>query len=191
MEIITISEAKKRNLRFYFTGKPCVRGHISHRYVDARKCAKCAVEDSKAAQQKNPEITKRFYEKNKQRILDKKREYKAKWYEKNKDRLLPKIIAYSKEWRSKNPEKHAAREASRRAVKLKATPRWLNDEHQKAMLLEYELAKWCSNVIGVQYDVDHIVPLKGKLVCGLHVPWNLQVILASDNRAKGNKHVRI
>lgn len=191
MEVITIAEARERGLRFYFTGKQCVRGHISHRYVDARKCSQCAVEDSKAAQLKNPDISKRFYEKNKQRILEKKRTYKAKWYKKNKDRLLPKIVAYSKEWRLQNPEKHAARQARRRAVKLQATPPWLNDEHQKAILLEYELAKWCSDVIGVRYDVDHIVPLKGNLVCGLHVPWNLQVILASDNRSKGNKYVGI
>ena len=136
----------------------------------------------------NKEAYKRYYDKNKEAILERKREYKKEWYQKNKERLIPKLVAYSKEWRLANPEKHAARQGKRRASKLQATPKWLNKEQLNSILLEYELAKWCTEVIGIQYDVDHIVPLKGKTVCGLHVPWNLQVIQGSENRSKGNKH---
>ena len=136
----------------------------------------------------NKEAYKRYYDKNKEKILERKREYKKEWYQKNKDRLLPKLVAYSKEWRINNPDKHAAKQGKRRAAKLQATPNWLSKQQLNDILLEYSLAKWCTEVTGIQYDVDHIVPLKGKTVCGLHVPWNLQVIQGSENRSKGNKH---
>lgn len=77
-----------------------------------------------------------------------------------------------------------ARERSRRyqASKIKAAPSWLTDEHKAEMTAIYVTAQQ----LGLQ--VDHIVPLQGKNVCGLHVPWNLQPIPAEVNRQKSNRH---
>ena len=69
-------------------------------------------------------------------------------------------------------------------VLLNATPLWADFD---AIKVEYQLANWCSEVTGIKYHVDHIVPLQGKLVCGLHVPNNLRVIPAVDNMRKHNK----
>jgi hypothetical protein len=81
----------------------------------------------------------------------------------------------------------AAREAYRRAMKLKATPSWLTDEHIKQMESLYIKRDELRLEDGIIYHVDHVVPLISETVCGLHVPWNLQVITASDNLTKGNR----
>ena len=134
---------------------------------------------------------KRYYEKNREQLLekqkasDKKKAYAKKRYEENREQIRAKQAEYSKTPSAKS--KKASREAERRAQKSLATPRWLS-EKQKA---EIEDLYWlCSDVsitTGEPYHVDHIVPLKGKKVCGLHVPWNLQVLPADINISKSNK----
>ena len=72
---------------------------------------------------------------------------------------------------------HKAVEAKRRAIKLKATPGWADIEAIK------EFYRNCPE----GYHVDHIHPLKGETICGLHVLANLQYLPAKENLSKGNK----
>lgn len=76
--------------------------------------------------------------------------------------------------------------AKRRAIKLKALPSWLNDFDKFVIGEMYETAQRRSKVTGIKWHVDHIVPLQGDNVCGLHVPCNLQVIPAVQNLRKSN-----
>lgn len=62
-----------------------------------------------------------------------------------------------------------------------------NDEIGHKIDELYTVARMMTAETGIQYSVDHIVPIKHHLVCGLHVPWNLQIMKARDNSAKGNK----
>jgi hypothetical protein len=125
------------------------------------------------------------------RNREKAKEKSLAWYAENKDNpeYKQKAKLRQKLWRSANLDKHANKEAKRRTQKLKAFPKWLSEEQLQQIQTEYALCKWCTEVMNTSYHVDHIVPLQGKNVCGLHVPWNLRVIPANENMRKGNKHV--
>ncbi len=98
-------------------------------------------------------------------------------------------LAYAKKWQQNNKGKVSFLARQYKLSKTKQTPNWLSEEQIKEILVEYELSAWCTEVTGIKYQVDHVVPLRGKQVCGLHVPWNLQVIPAIDNIKKSNKFV--
>ena len=67
-----------------------------------------------------------------------------------------------------------------------ATPKWLTSEQKQQIVAIYEHMRDCRTVTGEDYHVDHIVPLRGDNICGLHVPWNLQVLPAYVNISKSN-----
>jgi acyl-CoA reductase-like NAD-dependent aldehyde dehydrogenase len=112
------------------------------------------------------------------------KEYNKKWQSENREHRKE----YLKKWESENRELRYARNAERRAQKLNATPDWLTEDHHKEIQQFYWLAKDLQAVTGETYHVDHIVPLKSETVCGLHVPWNLQVLPADVNIAKKNRY---
>ncbi|HEM7801991.1 TPA: hypothetical protein U2L32_002531 [Burkholderia cenocepacia] len=72
----------------------------------------------------------------------------------------------------------------RRARERRATPPWLSPLHRVAIASLYLLAHTMTHLSGEQHVVDHIVPLDGKLVCGLHVPWNMRVTHWRENAVK-------
>lgn len=84
--------------------------------------------------------------------------------------------------------KAVARNAVYRARKLQATPSWLTQLQVAQMKEIYISCKDITLETGIEHHVDHIVPLQGDNVCGLHVPWNLRVLEAKENMSKGNKH---
>lgn len=155
-------------------------------YVDSRrgylrgKCKECLKQEDKTYRTTNPE--KKIAQVTRWRNANegKWKSYIQAYVEQNKDR----IKEYTTTWNAQNRPRLNALMAKRRARELQALPSWADLESIKT---EYALAKWCSKVTGIQYEVDHIVPLQGKKVSGLHVASNLQVIPMSDNRKKNNQ----
>jgi len=92
-------------------------------------------------------------------------------------------------WQKRNPAKCNARAMQRHAAKKNRTPPWLTTEHLKQIEDFYIRAKIAEDFTGEKYEVDHIEPLQGKEVCGLHVPWNLQLLPKKENIKKGNRRV--
>lgn len=113
----------------------------------------------------------------------------TKWYYDNLEYALEQRRIIGKKWIAENKDKNAAKATRYRASKLQATPKWLTKEQHQQIESFYWLAKLQYELTDTKYHVDHIVPLKGKTVCGLHVPWNLQVLKAQENISKGNRLV--
>lgn len=105
----------------------------------------------------------------------------------------------TKNWTKANPAKKRAMDkafaeanrslvtsykAARRARVLQATPAWLTQEHWAQIRSVYAEAQRLAKETGIPHDVDHIVPLQGKTVCGLHVPWNLRAIPRDENNRR-------
>lgn len=123
---------------------------------------------------------KESYEKHKQSRLEKAQIYR----DMNSGRIKRYLRGYQKD----NRHKYAAHSAFRNKRVAEATPDWLTDLQRKEIESVYQEARRSTEETGVRHEVDHVVPVKSNLVCGLHVPWNLQVIPKSENIAKSNRY---
>lgn len=97
--------------------------------------------------------------------------------------------AYNRDWFSKNSDKRSAYQAKRRAMLIQRTPEWLTQDDLWMIEEAYELAKKRTEMFGFEWHVDHIVPLQGRRVSGLHVPSNIQVIPGIENCKKNASFV--
>lgn len=155
----------------------------------------------------NSADAKQYAEANREAVLENKRRYysenKGKFSSDHADRMKDESFrkrkaAASREWYRENKERRAeygkshyeankpyymAASAKRRSAKVQQTPSWANEQAIRAF---YEEAKRLEQETGVRYHVDHIIPLQGQMVSGLHVENNLQVIPANENLSKSN-----
>jgi hypothetical protein len=177
-------EAQKLGIKYYFTGQPCIRGHVVLRKTKG-SCVECLQEDwvkDNANRSKKPKTEaskaagKRYYEKNKEAV-------KARANARSKD----EINQYRKKHKEKNPDYYKALTSVRKRRHRDATPKWITTGHKLAMRQLYLQAMELTKLTGERYVVDHIVPLISEAVCGLHVPWNLRVITQEENLRKSNK----
>jgi hypothetical protein len=201
-----LAEAKANGFIRYLTGRPCNKGHFCERLVSDRSCVEC---NRIKAQYKRDSMTvvEKYEHGLKYRYLQtnwlltaqgclSRKQTGITYYQNNKDKLaiyrkeynLKTNNFHSKQWKKTHPEVRAADTAKRRAAKLQRTPLWLTPEHHKQIGQFYWEAVEVSKLVGEFYHVDHIVPLQGKTVSGLHVPWNLQILHAKENLSKGNNH---
>jgi hypothetical protein len=164
MKIISRKEAKEQGLTRYFTGKPCPKGHIAEKAVSNCTCVQCREEKAKLWEKQNPEKAKKS---------------KQKWIQQNPE----KQKKARREWQQNNKALVAKYSRTRQATKKQRTPTWANQEE---ITMWYEVAEVLSRS-GVKFHVDHVVPMQGKNVSGLHVSENMQVLPASLNISKHNQ----
>jgi len=172
----------------YISDKSCPHGHFE-RYINRNSCVECesqyrAVNEKRISEQR---------EKNR----EKQRAWAAQHYVKHREELMRKSSDYyvanraeactkNQQWRRNNRDKCNAYEGQYRAAKLNRTPAWANHFFMNEA---YALSQLRTKMTGIQWHVDHIIPLRGKLISGLHVENNLQVITATENHKKNNSFV--
>ena len=184
------AEAKRCGASHYFTGAPCKHGHVALRKVSG-KCVQCVKEEAVALA---PSRKSYFDAYNRS---EKGRELKKDYYERNTDVVKARANArptedknrYRLAWRAANKDLVTADNRNRKRRHREATPPWVTLAQRNEMRALYRVAMQLTRTTGVPYVVDHIVPLRSPVVCGLHVPWNLQVMTRDDNLKKSNKHV--
>lgn len=171
-----------------------------------------SIERSRIWRESNKARVAEYNAKYRSENVEKRRLLNANWYAKN----VEKRKIYNTQWRAEespaerrikqaawralnpdkvralqarhyllNPKKYTARVAARKARQLRATPAWANHFFIEEA---YDLAQLRTKATGFKWHVDHVVPLISKRVCGLHVENNLQVIPATTNASKGNRH---
>ena len=178
------ADAKAQGSKFYFTGKPCTRGHIAIREIKGT-CMECRKEDWTRENEKRKgepkseaakAAGKRYYEKNKSAVIARAqarpREAKQR---------------YRNEHKRNNPELYRELTNARRKRHREATPPWVDAKEKLAIRGLYVDAMRLSKLTGELYVVDHIIPLHGETVCGLHTIKNLRVMTQEENLKKSNK----
>lgn len=149
-----------------YEGQPCPRGHGTMKYTKTKHCVECT-----------RLYNNRSSVKNRVRNIEYARQYRAK------DGQAEKARKNTRAWYAENKWRHHAHTRARNMRKRNAIPHWAN---LKAIGAIYKEAARRSEIEGVSYHVDHVVPLKHRLVCGLHCETNLQILPAVDNLRKRN-----
>jgi hypothetical protein len=156
-----------------------------------RHCRDCTRLRYKAWSESNAvkakEYRQEYYKQNAEALREKNRQRYNENSEANRlyrQNNAEKRAAQLAEWKRSNAGRVAEMNARRYAAKKRRTMRLTEQQHLE-MTSIYEQASSMTKQTGVQYHVDHIVPMQGKTVCGLHVPWNLRIITANENMSKG------
>ena len=181
------AEAKAEKSKYYFTGIPCKHGHVALRKTKGA-CVECLKVEWKAAALKRVEY---FEEYNRREDV---KTIKNQWYVANREQVIATASTrplevkrvYQKAWKERNTTWVRADTKARRRKHREATPPWLSKKQKSEIRQLYQIAITMTRTTGEQYVVDHIVPLRGADVCGLHVPWNLRVITQEENLRKSN-----
>lgn len=186
----TRAEAKAQGAKYYFTGEPCKHGHIAPRKTKGA-CLDCLKAEWVQAADTRAEYFRAYNRK--AEVKEKKHE----WYQENREQVIQAAATrplhvkreYQANWKERNIVWVRADTKARRRKHRDATPPWLTRSQKSEIRQLYQIAITMTKTTGEQYVVDHIVPLRGNDVCGLHVPWNLRVITQEENLKKSNKLV--
>lgn len=159
--------------------------------ANPERTKKNALATQKRQRERNPEKFKarfrQWYKANKDKSKHFTEVWKARnpgWYETYKERNKDLLREKRRERRLANPSEGRARWQKYMSQKRRSMPSWLNAIQLSQIQEFYDVATALETQTGIKHHVDHIHPLRGKTFRGLHVPWNLQVLIAEENLRK-------
>ena len=177
--------------------KACKRGNIAER----DKWGHCLCSECKSyrysIQKANRPIG--YQEEWQKQNKDKIKMYSKKWIGENQEKRKKIVLSWrlanpkkvkemnaksGRKWSKNNRGKRNAITQKRRAALLNRFPEWADTEKIKTFYLE---AERLTKETGIPHEVDHVIPLQGEIISGLHVHNNLQILSRSQNRSKKNK----
>lgn len=176
----TRAEAIAAGEKWYFTGKPCKRGHVSKRQVGNKSCWEC--QKAANAEWESRNVEARTARKRVERAADPELHRSAA--RRHYDRNLEVQRARLRGKYAKNKPAYIASSRARKKRLVARTPVWSDIGACEAF---YSMAMRATRCTGIRFEVDHIVPLKGERVSGLHVPGNLRILSKLENMRKKNR----
>lgn len=205
MDVVSYQAAKSLGLKYYFTGKPCKHGGVAPRRVSDSACTCSNCSEIKAERDRDRylgnkdsirERHRSYDQSNSEAIAERKRRYRSENSEeialKSRARYLlnrEARAAFGKAYRKKNPDKVASKRMKRRATVINSKPSWYGELDDFLVREAFELAAIRFAETGIEWELDHMVPLQAKGCRGLHCADNLQLIPKIFNREKGNRLV--
>lgn len=173
-----------------------------------RICKSCKSLDYLKYREKDLLNKKRYREENKEAVAESKKKSVAKkrdhylqvkrdYYQENKVEILKEMQLYRDNNKEKINERHRLyylnnsdvykyNAARRRVLQKRAQPPCLTEDDLSEIKLFYKVTSFLEKITGEKFHVDHIIPINNDIICGLHVPWNLQILTAKDNIRKSN-----
>lgn len=174
-------EAARYSATYYCTGKPCKHGHYSPRFASNKACVACETARRTILSPEAKDALREQRRRHEQARKDRKREYARIWYRKNKERIKASRRAHPNYHRRLRSANEQYRKACRSADLFKHD---LEIQHRIDLIYDEMKAR---NKAGEDVVVDHIIPISNDSVCGLHVPWNMQLLSRIKNSQKGNR----
>lgn len=195
MKLVSRQFALAMESPFYFTGKPCPQGHVAKRNVTTRRCVTCQRLQTNRWRKANSARVNAQSRERRANNLESVRAYSRKWQAAHREqgraanrqwyadnREYEK--ARQKKMRESNPARYAEYASAYRAAKLSRTPAWADQDEIAGV---YATAASRTRALGEPHHVDHVLPLAGKTISGLHVHANLRIVPGTDNSRKSNK----
>jgi hypothetical protein len=176
--------------------KPCKRGNVAPRNRFGHcQCVDCKAFRADYQRANRKEYQAEWQRRNKEKVREYQARYKAahpekreaaiqSWRARNPETVKAMSARAGRKWATNNKGRRNASVKARQHAKRRAMPAWVDRE---SLVVFYVEADRLSRETGIPHEVDHIVPLQSEVVCGLHVPANLQVIPRFTNRSKRNR----